>query len=172
MQNDAHPPESLWQKTPVSNLVRYRPSGTLFARVRIKGKLIRRSLKTKVLSIGKLRLADLEKAERQTAEHAIECVGGKMTFGHALAIFRSRLHGDASLKARTKAHREERIAAILRSWPALEKTDVRKLTKQDCLQWAVGYQTSAVNFNKTVQTLRAILQIWMPGRTIPAAFVR
>src|ERR1700690_2257281 len=32
-----------WQKTPVSNLVRYVASGILFARIRVQGKLIRRS---------------------------------------------------------------------------------------------------------------------------------
>jgi hypothetical protein len=48
-----------WQKTPVSNLVRYVASGILFARIRVQGKLIRRSLKTKVLSVAKLRLTDL-----------------------------------------------------------------------------------------------------------------
>lgn len=56
MQDDAQSPESLRQDTPVAKLIRYRPSGTLFARVRIKGKLIRRSLRTRVLSVGKLRL--------------------------------------------------------------------------------------------------------------------
>ena len=151
--------KAVWQKTPVSNLVRYGPSGTLFARVRVKGKLIRRSLKTKGLSVAKLRLADLEKAERQMAEHATAFSGGKMTFADALAIYRQRLHGDASLKPRTKAHREERISALLKTWPILEKMDVRKITKQDCLVWAASYLTSAVNFNKTVQTLRAILEV-------------
>jgi len=159
MKESKTEPKAVWQKTPVSNLVRYGPSGTLFARVRVKGKLIRRSLKTKGLSVAKLRLADLEKAERQMAEHATAFSGGKMTFADALAIYRQRLHGDASLKPRTKAHREERISALLKTWPILEKMDVRKITKQDCLVWAAGYVTSAVNFNKTVQTLRAILEV-------------
>ncbi|MBK8000426.1 MAG: site-specific integrase [Verrucomicrobia bacterium] len=149
----------LWQKTPVSNLVRYVPSGMLFARVRVKGKLIRRSLKTKGLSVAKLRLADLEKAERQLAEHATAYSDGKMIIMDALVIYRQRLHGDASLKPRTKAHREERISALLKTWSGLEKTDLRKITKQDCLAWAASYSTSAVNFNKTVQTLRAVLEI-------------
>ncbi|HZL14026.1 MAG TPA: tyrosine-type recombinase/integrase [Verrucomicrobiae bacterium] len=48
--------KNVWQKTPVSNLVRYVASGILFARIRVQGKLIRRSLKTKVLSVAKLRL--------------------------------------------------------------------------------------------------------------------
>jgi integrase len=149
----------LWQKTPVSNLVRYVPSGILFARVRVKGKLIRRSLKTPVLSIGKLRLADLEKQERLIAEQTGSYAEGKMTFGDALAIFRERLQGDASLKPRTKAHREERISVLIKTWPGLAKMDVRRITKQDCLQWAAGFKRSAENFNKTVQTLRLILDV-------------
>lgn len=151
--------KSLWQKTPVANLVRYEPSGVLFARIRIKGKLIRRSLRTKALTVAKLRLTDLEKSERQMAEHTTAFTDGNMAFQDALVIYRQRLHGDASLKPRTKAHREERISAILKTWPTLNKMDLRKLTKQDCLAWAASYSTSAVNFNKTVQTLRGILEI-------------
>ena len=51
-------------KTPVANLVRYKPSGIYFARVRIRGKLFRQTLKTDVISVAKLRLGDFIK-ERQ-----------------------------------------------------------------------------------------------------------
>lgn len=148
-----------WQKSPVPNLVRFVASGVYFARIRVKGKLIRRSLKTKTLSVAKLRLADLEKSERQMAEHSLAYDAGKMLFADALATFRQRLHGDASLKPRTKEHREERVSVILKTWAGLDKMDVRKITKQDCLMWAAGYKTSPSNFNKTVQTLRLILDI-------------
>lgn len=151
--------QTVWQKTPYANLVRYEPSGKYFARLRVRGKLIRRCLKTTSITVAKLRLADLEKAERQMADHATNFDGGKMSFADALAIFRQRVHGDQSLKPRTKEHREERIAALLKTWAGLENMDVRKITKQDCLTWAARYSTSAVNFNKTVQTLRAILEI-------------
>jgi hypothetical protein len=72
---------------------------------------------------------------------------------------RSSLATDNSLKPRTKQHREERIAALLRTWPELPKLDLRKINKHQCLIWAASYSTSAINFNKTVQTLRAILEI-------------
>ena len=36
--------ESDWQKTPFVNLLRYKPSQVYFARLKVKGKLIRRSL--------------------------------------------------------------------------------------------------------------------------------
>ncbi len=35
-----------WQKTQYANLIRYVPSGAYFARIRVHGKLIRKSLKT------------------------------------------------------------------------------------------------------------------------------
>jgi hypothetical protein len=47
---------SQWANSPVANLVRYVPSGIYFARARVGGKLIRRSLKTDVLSVAQLRL--------------------------------------------------------------------------------------------------------------------
>ncbi|MCX6926753.1 MAG: hypothetical protein NT154_26645, partial [Verrucomicrobia bacterium] len=53
----ADPPARDWQKTQFTNLIRYVPSGTYYARLRVAGKLIRKSLKTDVLSVAKLRLA-------------------------------------------------------------------------------------------------------------------
>ena len=70
-----------WQKTQYSNLIRYVPSGTYFARLRVRGKLIRKSLKTDVLSVAKLRLADLEKNEREAAESNESAFKGRMVFG-------------------------------------------------------------------------------------------
>jgi hypothetical protein len=58
----------LWQKTQFSNLNRYVPSGIYFARFHAHGKLFRKSLKTDVLCVARLRLADLEKFERRSFE--------------------------------------------------------------------------------------------------------
>ena len=69
--------ENLWQKTQYANLIRYKPSKKYFARIRIGGKLIRRTLKTSVLSVAKLRLGDLEKKERQLAEHQTAAADGQ-----------------------------------------------------------------------------------------------
>ena len=101
----AEPAESdAWQKMPYANLVRYVPSKKYFARIRVGGKLIRQSLKTTTLSVAKLRLADLEKAERLLAENATAVAGGKMTLGDTLKPT-ERFHCDDSLKLRTKAGR-------------------------------------------------------------------
>jgi hypothetical protein len=51
--------DSVWQKTPYVNLLRYKPSQVYFARFRVKGKLIRRSLKTNSITVAKMRLDGL-----------------------------------------------------------------------------------------------------------------
>jgi hypothetical protein len=119
---------SAWLKTPYANLIRYQSSGKYFARLRIKGKLIVRSLKTNAITVAKLRLADLEKEERQKVENLVSAIDGTMTFGDALVSYQQWLAGDISLKPRSKQYRAERIAALLKSWPELKDTDVRKIT--------------------------------------------
>ncbi len=171
-----------WQKTSYANLIRYVPSGIYYARLRIRGKLIRRALKTTSLTVAKLRLADLEKIERQRVETQGAILNGTMTFGDALTIFRQRLTGDGSLKPRSKEYREERIAALLKSWLDLDKTDVRKITKNDCLAWGAKFSSfaSPSNYNNTVGTLRMVLDIAIeagarydnPARFIKKARVR
>ena len=157
------PEESLWQKTQFANLVRYIPSGIYFARFRVRGKLIRKSLKTDTLTVAKLRLGDLEKAERQTSESQSNATRGKMTFGDALKIYRERVNGDVSLKQRSKEYYAERVTALLKSWPSLEPTDVRRISPSDCLTWAASFGNGAspTAFNNTVKVLRGILAIAM-----------
>ena len=171
-----------WQKTQYANLIRYVPSGVYFARIRVKGKLIRKSLKTDSITVAKLRLADLEKAERQKADTNIEIAGGKLTFGQALAIYRSRTDGDVSLKQRTKDYYADRSAALLKSWPDLAAMDIARISKLECLNWAAsfGKEYSPSVFNNTVQILRAVIEIGVecgarydnPAKAIKRASVR
>jgi integrase len=151
-----------WQ-TAGPNLIRYRSSGQYFARLRVRGKLIVRSLKTNRITVARLRLADTQKQERQRAEHltSAAAANGKLTFGDALAIYRRRLDGNLGLKPRTKEYYGERIAALIKSWPGLEKTDAARITKSACLDWAAAYgkKRSSTNFNNTVGVLKWVLEI-------------
>jgi integrase len=150
-----------WQKTQYSNLIRYVPSGTYYARLRVKGKLIRRSLKTDVLSVAKLRLSDFEKHERQVAESRDSVSAGKLTMADAIEFHKQRLAGNGSLKPRTKDYHVQRITALLKSWPELERKEVRSITKTDCLNWAAkfGAGRSATAFNHTISILRNLFEI-------------
>ncbi len=152
---------SPWQKTPVSNLFRYKPSGVYFARARVQGKLIRQSLKTDVFSVAQLRLADLIKEHRQMAEKQKAVERGKMFFGDVLAIFQLRLGEAHHLKPAAKLYRQNTIDALLNTWPDLEDTDIRKISVGDCLTWASGFAKKycPTFFNNTVGTLRQIFKI-------------
>lgn len=153
---------SPWQKTSFANLIRYEPSGTYFARLKVGGKLIRRSLKTEVLTVAKLKLADLEKRERGKLETTERVAGGKATFKDLLAEYRQNLANDVEIKPRTRTYREECIARILKSWPGVESLDVRKITEKQCADWAGKFKDEckgASTFNNTVGTLRLILEI-------------
>jgi hypothetical protein len=60
--------EKVWQPTAVQNLVRYTPSGTYFARFRVGGKLVWKSLKTATFSVAKQRLPDTLRDHRSKIE--------------------------------------------------------------------------------------------------------
>jgi hypothetical protein len=113
--------------------MRHRQSGNYYARIRLRGKLIWKSLKTDRISVAKLRLGDFHKKERQRANATKAVARGKMTFADALHTYRERLKGDHSLKQRSKNYREERITALLKSWPDLQQTDAAQISKNDCL---------------------------------------
>src|SRR6202012_5113475 len=141
--NSSENKEQRWLKTPVANLVRHVQSGNYYARIRVRGKLIWKSLKTDRISVAKLRLGDFHKEERQRAEATKAVARGKMTFADALQTYRERLKGDHSLKQRSKNYREERITALLKSWPTLNDMDVAQISKHDCLTWAAEYGQDA-----------------------------
>lgn len=150
-----------WQKTQFANLIRYVPSGTYYARVRVRGKLIVRSLKTDLVSVAKLRLADLEKEERQRGDTADLVQHGKVLVEDAIRVHLDRVKGDVSLKPRTRSYHAQQIKALLTSWPGLGSREIRRLTKTDCLNWAAGFgaKASASAFNHTAGILKTLIEI-------------
>ena len=78
--------EKVWQTTAVQNLVRYRPSGTYFARFRVGGKLVWKSLKTATFSVAKQRLPDTLREHRSKLEVFAAFADGKMTVSDAADV--------------------------------------------------------------------------------------
>jgi integrase len=159
--NSEHKESPLWVKSSVANIVRYVPSGVYFARAKVGGKLIRQSLKTDKLTVAQLRVGDLLKQERSRLEARAEASKGKMTFGNALGIYRKQVEANSSLKHRSTLYRQRCIECLVRSWPGLVETDVRKISERDCQQWASRFagEYSAGVYNNTVGTLRHVFEI-------------
>jgi integrase len=153
--------QKTFDKSPVANLYRYVPTGVYYAMPRIGGKIKSKCLKTDKMSVAKMRLTDFMKEEQQKAQSLDNVARGKMTFGDAVRLFKARLANDKKLKPRSKQYRLERLTALFHSWPKLKTTDISRIRKNDCLDWAgkFGKLASPTAFNNTVGTLRMVLEI-------------
>jgi len=175
-----------WQRTNVTNLLKNDQSGTYYGRVKSNGRQKWRSLKTKSVSVVKLRLADFEKEIR--AQGLVEngaTIGDETSVARFIAMFRARSLNDSALAPATKEWREIAIKALLKTWPDLPTRDSRKVTPTDAQTWAaralredtgfvapkaktVRRGMSASAFNKCHEALRAIFEI---AREHGAAYV-
>jgi hypothetical protein len=83
-----------WRSFPkVPHLLQYVNNGNYYARIKVKGKLIRHSLKTAAWSTAKLRLADFVKIQ-QEARGNVEAP----IFSEAVELFKRELENDRSIK--------------------------------------------------------------------------
>lgn len=149
-----------WQRAG-HNLVRYKPSRKYFMRCRVAGRLHRKSLKTTVISVAKLRLPDEIKKLRGQAESQVAVAGGKMRVGDVIQIYKRQLHHRPDIKPRTRVYYEEVLEALVTSWPSLGGQDVKKISERDCRIWAERFSLnySATRFNAALSMLRNIFEI-------------
>jgi integrase len=84
-----------------------------------------------------------------------------MTFGEAAAIHLRNLNDNPRIKPRTRDYWGECLAALQKSWPGLSETPVRRITQNDCREWARGYgkAVSPSRYNNTVSILRHVLNV-------------
>lgn len=152
--------ESTWETTAVQNLVRYRPSGSYYARFRVNGKLLWKTLDTTVFSVAKQRLPDTIRDHRAKGESSKAFSNGKMTVNDSATVYLEKVKASVALKPRSKDYREMLIGFIRRSWPALFEMDVRKVSERDCEEWLGRYQQqyAPTVINNSIGTLRAIFE--------------
>jgi integrase len=152
---------SPWESTGTRNLIRYRPSGTYFARFKIGSKPFRKSLKTPTLTTAKLRLHDVLQQHRAKAEAGRAHRSGKMTFSQALQIYLESVDANVSLKPSTKHYRKFVSKSIVKTWPSVEVLDIRKISERDCQKWASQFQQRYAPsvVNNSIGTLKATFQV-------------
>ena len=170
---------SPWEKTRAPNVFRNSASGTYYARFRVSGKLVWRSLETKAFTTAKTKLPDVIKAEKQL----IAAGDGQITLTQAAKAYLERDERNPGLKEKTRQYRAASTDMIGRNFPRGTITKVRHLwatspkekfkqitcrdlkirdiTKDDCLSWAAesAKQYSPTTFNHALGTLREIIAI-------------
>ena len=169
-------PTKTWEKTRLQNLVRHK-SGRYYARAFAGGKEVWKSLKTSHFSVAQARLAEFLKEHREHASNGNGRVSAKMTFGEATAIHLRNLDDNLRLKPSTRDYWRRRLAALVKSWPGLNTTEVRKITQVACKEWASTYgkKASPTNYNNTIALLRHVLAIAIEAGVVysnPAAVLK
>jgi len=165
-----------WERTRLQNLVRHK-SGRYYARAFAGGKEVWKSLKTSHFSVAQARLAEFLKEHRQRVSNGNGEGSAKMTFGDAAEIHLRNLDDNLRIKPRTRDYWRQRLAALIKSWPSLNETEVRKIASTDCKKWASVYAklASPTNYNNTVALLRHVLNVAIEAGVIysnPAAALK
>jgi len=167
-----------WERTNTANLWKLASTGGYYARVKVNGKEKWRSLKTKLSSVAKLRLAVFERETRIKGQRSLEAAAKTTdtTCGSLLDHVLADLRLDTGLKQSSKTRSETSAKAIVKTWPEFRALDVRNLTPSMCKQWAARAQRegtgfvapgavsrpqpmSASAFNKTLDFLRSVMRL-------------
>ena len=156
-------PTKTWEKTRLQNLIRHK-SGRYYARAFAGGKEVWKSLKTSHYSVAQAKLTEFLKEHRERVSNCKSEVSAKMIFGEAAAIHLQNLDDILRIKRikpRTRDYWHECLAALQKSWPGLNETEVRKITQTDCKEWArtYGKTVSPTRYNNTISVLRHVLNV-------------
>lgn len=149
---------SPFERTRTQYLIRYKPSGVYFAKFKAGGRQFRFSLKTTVLTVARIRLAEKLKEHRGSGR---KCAMGRMTVGQIADIYRQQFETNPRLKDSTKGYYTETLDYLLKTWKGLPDLDVSKITEADCRAWAAGAPSklSGPRFNATLAKLRHLFDV-------------
>jgi len=135
-----------FRKTQVSNLIRDNISGMFYVRFRVHGRQITRSLRTKDLAVAKTAYAsEMVKLRRDVQSHPSTTViklDGLHTVGQAMDAIRANgFHvSDKETKPRTTEYYEQRLAAVVKTWPDLLNTRLEEIDDLTAEVWSAQFK--------------------------------
>jgi integrase len=149
--------QKTWQFLPDSHLVRYVSSGTYFARVKVHGKIIRKSLRTEVLSVARLRVADFVKEQKAKPSLSAEPSSIKEVSND----FLERSAANYRIKPRTKQYHRECVATLESMFPKFFAMQAGRVTKGLLAEIAgeLNSKYSATRFNGMISVVKAFFKI-------------
>lgn len=148
-----------WEKTRLQNLVRHK-SGRYYARLYLNGKEVWKSLKTSHFSVAEARLGAAVKEHRERRGTNTDSTSAKMTFVQAAAIHLKQLEGKASIKKATRHYWNQISKALLKKWPELGESEIRKLTPSVCREGLSKFvAVSPTRYNNTLAFFRQVMEV-------------
>ena len=149
-------PDGKWRSFPkVPNLLQYCSTGLYFARTKVNGKLIRRSLTANTFEEAKLALHDFLSKE-QKHRHI---TGAPILFSEARGLYESTLANDHTLAEPSRYYRRNCIKRLLKNRPELDGMKLRSITREQCEAWSskLAGEVDAQYFNNILGTFKFIL---------------
>lgn len=149
-------------------LCRHLPSGTYYGRIRVGGRMLRKSLKTTDFLEAKERLPHFVIASRQPSPYRTSAdpwnvvpvpAGVGPTFGEVAAIVLDRVKQDATLSPRTVRYWTFLHQHLTRSWSGIEVLRAREFSEDAIHEWA-GRTAKAISPNHWNNVLGLARKIW------------
>jgi len=114
--------------------------------------------------VAEAKLAEFLKEHREQRSRRVDQTNGKLTFLECSEIYRQQLAESVAMKTiktRTGDYYREVLAALLKSWPSLGTTEVRRISVTACREWASRYAklAGATRYNNTLAVLRQIFDL-------------
>lgn len=156
-RNESLSPDGKWRSFPkVPNLLQYVSTGVYFARTKVNGKLIRRSIKVNTFEEAKLALHDFLSKQKKKRH----IVGAPTTFGEAKGLYEASIDNDHNLRGQSRYYRKNCVKRLVKSWPGIEALSLHAIKAPMCEEWAgkLSEEVDPQYFNNILGTFKAILK--------------
>ena len=148
-------------------LYRYSSNGVYYARVRMDGKEIKRSLETTDRDLAKRKLADFKEELRR-----IDRSQGRITLAELCARYLKTIQHQ---KQKTVERKIAIVERLLRYWPTGPQTSVSKIRPSDVDVWLSDFEFGSASRNLYISCVKEIFDLAARDRIIsiaPAAHLR
>lgn len=160
-------------------LCRHIPSGTYYGRIRVGGKMLRKSLKTTDLLEAKERLPHFVLASRQPSPYRTSAdpwgppavpMGVGPTFGEAAEIVMDRIRQDPALSPKTVRYWKYLHQHLARSWSGIELLRAREFSEEAIREWGsrTAKAISACHWNNVLGLARKVWRVLADKTGIPS----
>jgi integrase len=152
--------QKTWTKTKRQYLWRHK-SGRYYARAYANGKEVWESLNTFHFGVAESKLADFLQTHLVRRSNGDKSANPAITFGEALRIHERALEDDPGIKPTTVHYWTQIFRALLRSWPDLQQSELRRITRAQCEDWAIRFRKTAspTRWNNTLAGLRHVFDV-------------
>lgn len=161
---------SEWESVKAENLVRHLKSGNYYLRAKVGGKIIRRSLKTKSLSVAKIKRDELLSELRV---QAAKITNSSLSLKEALQIAISRHRDRPGIKERTVEYWAHAGQTLVNNLPLsmhaskLTTDDLRKWWSTFTRQYSAQFANNCLSLVKTFGSVLIEAGVRLDDPTIP-----